>query len=668
MTTSNAKAATRAPRRLWAQTKTLLGKFLPPGVLGRRSKLQHPPSPSSSFARLYTRSPPPPSFTRSPKSIISFETPPRPPADPAHNPNRPVNRLPPELLAHIFLLLSEECLPNDISWVACSQVCASWRQTALASPQLWGKVICSSRAWMECCLERAMSAPLRVEADLTGWSPNVSKTAPRIAEVLALAQRITSIDLTFYCTIHATELLVALLAGPFPALEALAVRDNHDDWLWGVIDADFVFPHGVEAYPKLRDLAIGKGSRLFASLPALPQLVSLRLDEISWNDPWDRVANALDPMVSLEELSIGYLALYEADDYPRKVCLPSLNRLGLCTEQPANATKLLRALMLPKLQEVQIELDTVTETKQLLLALFALVGQPRSMRLESVYGTDQNVRGALPTHSPLPGYFQNAKLAFSPRHLKEAWASSQYRFDVCLVWETLSLPDGDMCSIITAVFDTDAALAGLQWLVLVNWHMIAEGFWRQFAARIPSVETLAIVGAPPSGLLWAMLHDTEADGALLPALHSLRLNGINLGTGGWLAPLIGPPAATISYFERDNARFVEVLICYLEARVARRRRTQLVQPPAEAQDVDSLRLEVFNCSCFSVPELKILRMLAKDVFWDGVGAVVAAYGMHWDEAGGATIYHNLLGSQPGYMETENVWDHEMGRRRKEFWR
>ncbi|KAJ7056411.1 hypothetical protein C8F01DRAFT_1372931 [Mycena amicta] len=636
-------------RRLWNKAKTLLLRRSR-RISADEQPMLLAPSCTDSPLSLY------PSRSETPSrrhSYISFEKPPRQPVDPEHNPNRPVNRLPPELLAHIFVLLSEECLVYDTSWVsACSHVCASWRQIALNTPTLWTKVVLTSQAWTDCCLERSKSALLKVEADLTGWTPAILGALPRICRLLELSsERIVRIDLSFYCTINTADPLIKLLSGPFPALESLSVRDRHDDWLWGVVDTHFIFTGPcVDPYPMLRELSVGKGSRLLLSLPPLIHLVSLHLDEVSWNDTWDCIANALDPMVNLDELSIGFLAPYMADDYPRKVCLPNLRRLELNTEDPANATKLLRALVLPKLREIIIELDTATETKALLESIFSLVGPPLSMRLESVYGTDCFVKGSLPAHSPLPGYFQHAKLSFSPAHIKDLWASSKYCYDVCISWETLSLPDTEMGSILAAISEIPA-IAGILWLVLVNWHMNTEGFWRDFAQRIPRIETLAIVGAPPSGLFWAMLHDIT----LLPALAALRLNGINFGTGGWLAPLIGPPAPTISYFERDNSRFIEVLICYLEARP---------RNPAR----DHLRVEIINCSCYSVPEVKLLRMLVKELFWDGMGSVVAAYGMHWDESGGATIYHNLLTGQQGYEEINAAYEYELAQKRKEFWR
>ncbi|KAF7310091.1 F-box domain-containing protein [Mycena indigotica] len=640
---------TRSTRHLWTRTKTLLRniRVLPPIALGRRFKLTShwqssplPPSPADSFP------------TQCP---IVFEKPPRPPVDPAHNASRPINRLPPELLAQIFLLHSEECPSNDISRVSCSHVCSSWRQIAIETPTLWSRVIFTSQSWMERCLERTKSSPLRVEAELLSERSGAEFVLSRVAAVLAMAERITKIDLAFYwMRTPPTEILLHLLVGPFPVLNSLSIRDCDNPWLadWAVLNGGFVFPCGiqVEVYPQLRELSIGRYSRFFksANLPEFSNLVSLRVDEISvWSNTWNSVANALDPMVALQELSIGHLAPYDSTQHPQNVCLPSLYRLSVGTGEPANATKLLHALKIPQIREVDIKLDTVPDTKMLLLAIFKLVGQPRAMRIEHINGIDPNVRGALPAHSPIPGHFQHAMLSLSSSDLEGAWASPEYPYDVCLSWEESSLSESDMCSIVTAVLDTDTAINNIQWLVLVNWGLSPEHFWCRFASHIPHLKRLAIMALPPAGLLWALLHDMQADCTLLSALHTIRLDDVNLGAGGWLASP-GGPAGTISYFERDNARFIEVLLCYVGTR-RRQQRTQRHQlPPEERSGLPRLRLEVINCTGFTVPEVKLLRMLSERTFWDGNGAIRGRYGMHWDEEGGATIYHDLLSGEHEY--------------------
>ncbi|KAF7295897.1 F-box domain-containing protein [Mycena chlorophos] len=588
---------------------------------------------------------------------ISFEKPPKPPVDPAHNPSRPINRLPPEILAQIFYVVSELCVGTDITWVqSCSHVCAAWRDIALASPALWGKIIFRDKAWVDRCLERSKSSPVRIDDVRIGAMLNTDNEEFR--------SRIVSIDLAFTCSKTYNASLVQNLCGVFPALERLTMYDSMDTWrMWGLAASDsyaeFVFPEGCQPYPKLRELTLGSESHMLRSLPALPDLRSLRLEAVSSSEPtcsWRILARAMNPMQNLRELVIGMLL--PSLEYTSTIVLPNLRRLELTTDEPQTAVDFLSALTLPKLHSLDINLDKTANAKGLLQTVFLLVGGPRSMRLQTITGSSTTAKGVLPAHSPAPGYCQHARMSFSTRDLGAVWGTSAYHYDVALSWDDHSLSDLEMSALFSALAEVPE-IKDVSWLVLGNVYTQAESFWCDFAARIPNLRLLAIVGAPPAGLLWALVHDLQDAGAepLLPMLDSLCLNDINLSTGGWLGPIVGQPSTTISFFERDNARIVEVVICYLEARKLRGLR--------------DLRMELIKCCYYTVPEVKLLRMLVGDLFWDGWGSSSPMYGSHWDEMGGATIVHDLLSGQKDYEELDLARDEgfrDLERRQIEFWR
>ncbi|KAJ7781987.1 hypothetical protein DFH07DRAFT_1055498 [Mycena maculata] len=81
----------------------------------------------------------------------------------------PIARLPPEILADIFV----RCVPvsmrkvhSDLSWLNLTRVSSGWRNVALACPDFWSTVILSRPKWTPVMLARSKMASLIVRADL----------------------------------------------------------------------------------------------------------------------------------------------------------------------------------------------------------------------------------------------------------------------------------------------------------------------------------------------------------------------------------------------------------------------------------------------------------------------------------------------------------------------
>ncbi|KAJ7238213.1 hypothetical protein C8J57DRAFT_1246634 [Mycena rebaudengoi] len=162
---------------------------------------------------------------------------------------------------------------------------------------------------------------------------------------------------------------------------------------------------------------------------------------------------------------------------------------------------------------------------------------------------------------------------------------------------------------------------------------------------------IKILRITPS-LFWALVHHLESthvpasgegeagtgggSGALLPAMQTIRMINLNCGAGNWL-PQLQPsnPAGllTNSYFDLDNTRFLELLICYLELRAA---------PLA--------RLVIRECFGYTGAEVKLLRRLVGSVLWDGWGMIEGVYQTNGDHVGALTINHTLISRQKGYEE------------------
>ena len=97
--------------------------------------------------------------------------------DPNRNGTLAISRVPPELLAHAFLLVCEASELGDYSWIVCSHICSYWRRIALETPVLWSHLVFTSAEWVRRCINGSKSSPLIVEAALTNQRIEVLVTA-----------------------------------------------------------------------------------------------------------------------------------------------------------------------------------------------------------------------------------------------------------------------------------------------------------------------------------------------------------------------------------------------------------------------------------------------------------------------------------------------------------
>ena len=110
----------------------------------------------------------------------------------------PVSRLPPEVLATIFIHRAREhynhqqgSSPSAPSWVNVSYVCRYWRSVALDCPTLWTYHFVVSPRWTKELLVRSREASLRIRARMSNefaWWPSLvnewGKHVERIQELI----------------------------------------------------------------------------------------------------------------------------------------------------------------------------------------------------------------------------------------------------------------------------------------------------------------------------------------------------------------------------------------------------------------------------------------------------------------------------------------------------
>ncbi|KAJ7015779.1 hypothetical protein C8F04DRAFT_1171667 [Mycena alexandri] len=154
----------------------------------------------------------------------------------------PHRRLPPELLAEIFLFCTAETvsLPpsTDETLLILTQICHSWRELALRSPELWGNIAvvftedrCNverittiSAQW----LSRAGDTyPLCITAECTGVYATTACQNPELVAsfvpmIISHSHHLRSLDLGF--PIAALLPLFVLPSDAFPCLEKMSLR------------------------------------------------------------------------------------------------------------------------------------------------------------------------------------------------------------------------------------------------------------------------------------------------------------------------------------------------------------------------------------------------------------------------------------------------------------
>ncbi|KAJ7723498.1 hypothetical protein DFH07DRAFT_855757 [Mycena maculata] len=554
-------------------------------------------------------------------SPISFDT---PPVDRGHNEKLAINRLPPEILAEVFIVVCEACDLSDHSWVFCSQVCSGWREIALDIPHLWGHVVFATSEWTRRCIERSKSSLLIVEADVS--FPFVRD---RVCEVLKLANRVGRISIRcFFLDDQVTQ----LLGGPFPMLTTLCMESYSP-----LASPEIPLDPDIQPYPMLRNLQVRSNVAFLPHLPA--RLVSLEINNGDSEDVgWDTFAAAIQLLTELEILTLRGFAIPSTSASIRRISLPSLRELHL-SASPAHCTQFIAALECPQILRYDLDLWVAAEAGSMFQTVLRNLRRPppKSMFLHRLYGTVGTDYYMSPNYMDV-GFFQHVVFGFTYNDVRDLGVATR---DICFCWRT-PLTDSDLAEIFVAISEIPL-LDTVECFLLVDWNTSPQGSWPALLRRLVRLQTLVISGLPASGLLWDLVHELEGsagDPPFLPDLTEIEVNCVDCSAGGWVTrrPHVN------SYIDLDGARFLEVLICYLE-----RRRAKLP------------KLKVSKCHNYSGAEIKLLRRLVKEVEWDGVGMTLPTYVPNGDEFGALTINHNVLSTRASYQEL-NLSDEERWRK------
>uniref|UniRef100_A0A4Y9XWP3 F-box domain-containing protein n=1 Tax=Dentipellis fragilis TaxID=205917 RepID=A0A4Y9XWP3_9AGAM len=258
-----------------------------------------------------------------------------------------VNRLPPEILVHIFSFLqtldwsriAERDKPNchvNMGWLRTTHVCRQWRSVALGDSSLWSKTLLSfGPEWMKEFVHRSRMAPITVEYSSdqgarTTVAEMLMQHLPRVQELYLHAEYEDAVTIapSLHCAAPLLEeaqlvcvrepddgmplpsLPVDLFAHTAPRLRLL--RISRFNFLWSSLDfrsiselyfirhmSDFA---GPEFHADQFDLA-----DVIAALSRMPVLEVLRLERVLPYIPLDASSTSQEtfaPAVTLPKLRV----------------------------------------------------------------------------------------------------------------------------------------------------------------------------------------------------------------------------------------------------------------------------------------------------------------------------------------------------------------------------
>ena len=286
-------------------------------------------------------------------------------------------RLPPELLAAVFLEYARDDIPfwSSITvphWITVSYVCQYWRNVALHCPSLWGThLFFVSLKWMDELLRRSKNVPLSVHVDLPHSGSHLGPIHS-LEKALGNMERIQ--DLWIDCPHDMFEIIQPRLNAAAPLLRSLylSVRVNEDDHF--VINKNTL----PGAMPDLRKVYLSS-SHVDWSSPMFNGLTELTLGHL-FNQPmecWNGILRILRQLPHLRQLGLDTIVPEDIDAiFPQSreqgehISLPHLDKLAL-TGPISWHVALLTQLELPS--STIVELVCHCEDPQFISTLLALI-------------------------------------------------------------------------------------------------------------------------------------------------------------------------------------------------------------------------------------------------------------------------------------------------------
>lgn len=350
------------------------------------------------------------------------------------------DRIPPEILSHIFLLGST-CVSFGESTpfpLLVSQVCGRWRDIALGNSRLWTTISCTRDTprypILKILLERSRSQPLDLHFDFTfskGYLETYPSPLPRssdpehpfvneeyespfhLTDIDKISRRIdlltTSLPLRTYSVTSNNYSYISLSIRSFPLGPAPHLIDFAISYIPGYEDISrcgtiHVPLNGVA--PGLKSLSLRGVDMYWAASTFITGLTYLELrdhDNGIWMS-YPKLQAILASNSSLETLVLdnsGSMGVADEWRVEEVLELPHLTRLVFARQRAREGAAILRRLWLPGLKRLEVDLpvmgeERVEETHDEILRLFVpLVERLEILRIEEIHCSEGAVRSLL---------------------------------------------------------------------------------------------------------------------------------------------------------------------------------------------------------------------------------------------------------------------------------
>ena len=263
---------------------------------------------------------------------------------------RPVNRLPPEVLASCVSLVSDA---DPTSTLPLTHVCQYWRNSITSSPRIWASIATRWKRLTPLCLERAGAVPLAVNVTMS----DIEDDEDFLEQLTPHTSRIGTLRLIGYPTI---ETLANDLPGFFdsPMLDLTFLELEQTEEPVNIFPSDeATVPPVFRNVSKVKSLSLTR-TPIFPPLFSLAFLKELKLT--AYANPFDfgtfsRFLRA-NPNVENLVLNVQFIEdTIDAAPARQKVSLPHLRSLSITCSKAADSKGLLSRMSLPRGVHIEIE-------------------------------------------------------------------------------------------------------------------------------------------------------------------------------------------------------------------------------------------------------------------------------------------------------------------------
>ncbi|KAI0051947.1 hypothetical protein FA95DRAFT_107632 [Auriscalpium vulgare] len=456
-----------------------------------------------------------------------------------HNDSLPVARLPPEILAEIFTLLSsidkaaswreKDKIKTYLGWLSVTHVCQIWRDVALLKPALWASNITVPYAlgerWANTFLTRSKTALLTI-------MPPPHSDPLRVFPLYFTEIDVLRNNLARTCSLRiSTSAFVPALYGPAPSMEAF-VFDPVDSAKTSLLDD--LFDRGTGA-PVLRHLCVRKRALSWTS-PLLTRLVSLEMTtghDMSFPlnaSTFHEVLDALERMRLLERIHLDVplrvaesraldAAVVTGATPPRVVAVANTLRTFIYEGLIVNARILLAHITLPPYASLQFEFiqfrhsGRTSDVAGILAAAFAhAASAPKTIFALTIvenFKDDGGVWVGAESREDVPGQPAiGMKFAYGGDIERDPWIG----------W---------------GILPSALKACPLEHLEVLHVAAESEPAWRDSLGHAPALQVVVVKGTPAATTLCAALYPDDAANSssntlcFMPALAELCISDVD---------------------------------------------------------------------------------------------------------------------------------------------